>query len=134
MHTLFTVTLRDYLMVNIFILLVVYQLKHYAADFLLQGRYMLGKFKGGTEWILPLTAHVGVHFLFTLVICLIIKPELYWLAFVDFVIHFTVDRIKASPNLCGRWKPHEHYFWLALGADQTMHHLTHYFIIWMLVK
>jgi hypothetical protein len=119
---------------NLWTLLVIYQLKHFLADFPLQGQYMLGKFKGGTEWVLPLGAHALVHLLFTAAIVLACgRPELLWLASLDFGVHFCVDRLKASPRLGGRWKPTQPYFWWALGADQMAHHLTHYFIIWRLL-
>jgi hypothetical protein len=75
-----------------------------------------------------------------------------------------MDRIKASPNLLGRYKAlsademksilsylptlgeagvqekfgdqlrSNVYFWWALGLDQGVHHLTHYAIIWMLLR
>lgn len=51
------------------------------------------------------------------------------LSLADFIIHFTVDRIKASPNLGGRFNPTQPYFWWALGADQMAHHLTNYLFI-----
>lgn len=89
---------------TLFVLLIVYQIKHFLADYPLQGAYMLKKFMGGWDWVLPLAAHAGVHGLFTLAICLIVAPTMWWLALVDFVIHFTMDRIKASPNLLGRFK------------------------------
>ncbi len=124
----------------IWTLLVVYQLKHFFADFPLQGRYMLGKFKGGTEWIRPLAAHAGVHFVFTFVIACVALyrvpgtlPKAFVLGALDFTVHFCVDRLKASPDLGGRWKPDKPYFWWALGADQMAHHLTHYFIVYLLV-
>ena len=65
------------------------------------------------------------------------------------VVHFTMDRIKASPNMLGRFKPltketyptaneaaikSNTYFWWSLGLDQGVHHLTHYVIIWWLVR
>lgn len=160
-------------MTAIFILLIVFQLKHWLADYPLQRPWMLGKFKPGLGFVLPLTAHAAVHAAFTWSIASLFlldrhRPE--WLpmvlASIDFVVHFTVDRVKASPNLLGRWKPltPDQYtamasvlngkpagapfpvevakdrmrgntlFWWALGADQGMHHLTHYFLIWMLVR
>lgn len=106
---------------------------------------MLGKFKIGTEWILPLTAHASVHAAFTLAIAsvygfavmdgsaLFVLRLAALLALLDFVVHFIVDRIKASPNLLGRWKPDSPYFWWALGADQMAHHLCHYVIIYILL-
>lgn len=130
----------------IFILLIVFQIKHFLADFPLQNAYMLGKFKGGRDWILPLIAHAGVHALFSIVIALAFGAGRMSLliGLIDFVIHFVVDRIKASPQMLGRYKTlsagefptatavqkaNNTYFWWALGADQMMHHLTHYGLI-----
>jgi len=92
-------------MMSLFVLLVIYQFKHFIADYPLQGKFMLGKFKGGKDWILPLLAHVGVHALFTATIALIVRPKIaLQLALLDATIHFIMDRIKASPNLLGRYK------------------------------
>lgn len=118
-------------------LLLAYQAKHYLADYPFQTPYMLGKFKGGREWIVPLAAHASVHAAFTLGIGFAATGSYAlpaWLALLDFCVHFTVDRLKASPRLGGRWKPIQREFWWALGADQMAHHLTHYFIIWRLVR
>lgn len=136
-------------MISVFILLGLFQLKHFLADYPLQTKYMLGKFKGGTEWILPLLAHVMVHGIFTFLICLLFNPSLALsLAFFDMIIHFIMDRIKASPELLGRFKPltketyptatdsdkkSNVFFWWSLGLDQSVHHLTHYVIIYLLV-
>lgn len=142
-------------------LLLIYQIKHFLADFPLQTPYMLGKFKSGTEWIPPLLAHAGMHGFFTLMIAtafLFDKPwGISWgLAFVDFAVHFVVDRIKASPVLLGRYKAlsandflnlkylptcvqetklkSNRFFWWSLGWDQMMHHLTHYYIIYRILS
>lgn len=120
---------------TVFLLLVLYQLKHYLADFPLQGAWMLGKFRPGWDFVGPLAAHAGVHGLFTLAIAAVFGAGWFavGLAVFDFVTHFVVDRIKASPDLLGRYKPDQRQFWWALGGDQMAHHLCHYFIIWMLV-
>ena len=168
---------------NIFTLLVIYQLKHFLADYPLQGRYMLGKFKNYPEYVKPLLAHSAVHAVFTFSIALLYKPELaIYLAILDAAVHFIVDRVKASPKLLGRFtslSKNEYielvqikqslenernsgikddrqetnqnllerqierindrfksnvYFWWSLGADQMAHHLTHYLLIWMMLK
>lgn len=171
-------------MVTLFILLVVFQLKHFLADYPLQGQYMLGKFKGGTDWILPLAAHAGVHFLFTFVIVLAYNKNIQLavlLGVLDFGLHFIMDRIKASPEMLGKYKAisgseyqyiqmkqmplmtitydgdnhkrsvdavihvltekevkekldNNRKFWLSLGLDQMVHHLTHYIIIAIMVN
>ncbi len=130
----------------LFELLLIFQVKHFLADFPLQGSYMLGKFMRGYKWILPLSAHCLVHAIFTLVICLYFTPSIALsMAMLDFAAHFIMDRVKASPNLLGRFKAlsakeymassnqerrSNIYFWWSLGGDQMWHHCTHYFIIW----
>ena len=119
-------------------LLLLFETKHLFADFFLQNEYMLGKFRQ-SGWVKPLAAHCGVHAAMTLAICLAFRPELAWLAAVDFVVHFTMDRIKASPFMLGRYKAlsareivsatpeerrHNKYFWWSLGFDQYVHQLT----------
>lgn len=96
----------------IFVLLVAFQIKHFFADYPLQTSYMLKKFLGGRQWIWPLTLHSGVHALFTLTICFLVRPSMWWLCLLDFVVHFTMDRIKASPNMLGRYK--------ALSSEEYM--------------
>jgi hypothetical protein len=147
----------------IFSLLIVYQVKHFVADYPLQGEFMLGKFKPGWDFLPPLIAHAGVHGIFTLCICLYINPALWWLSIIDFSAHFIMDRIKAGPKYLGRYKSlsafefkkvYDTYihaenitdrlrarkrlrdnvlFWWALGFDQMIHHITHYFVIYVLV-
>ena len=119
---------------DIFILLIAFQLKHFICDYPLQGKYMLGKFKE-TGWQLPLLAHTAVHAVGTFIIA-VFYADIFIaaaLAFFDMYTHFVIDRIKASPKLGGRFKPDQPYFWWALGADQMAHHLTHYVIIVLLL-
>jgi hypothetical protein len=52
----------------------------------------------------------------------------------DAGIHFTIDRIKASPSMFGRIGMARPLFWEVLGVDQMLHHLTHYLIIYMIIK
>ena len=143
-----------------FILLTLYQLKHYYADYIWQNDYMLGKFRE-KGWVLPLAAHAGVHALCTLIIvsgALLYYGifQAHWVAVLglttaDLVTHFVVDRLKAGPSWLGRFRSicqhdllrksrmsvdrweHKKFsntlFWRALGTDQMLHHLTHYYII-----
>lgn len=136
----------------IYTLLVLFQLKHFIADYPLQTPYMLGKFKSGYDWVLPLSTHCLVHAVFTFLISIYFTWDLYHsliYSALDFFIHFLIDRIKASPNLLGRYKPltaetypsstqlqrkHNSYFWYSLGLDQGVHHLTHYVIIYLIMR
>lgn len=127
-------------------LLIAFQAKHWLADYPLQTSYMLKKFKPDWGFLLPLMAHAGVHAALTTIIVSTIKPLSFaFLAGVfDFAAHFTMDRVKASPKMLGRWKSLSAaefatatkeqkrgnvYFWWSLGFDQGFHHLTHYAII-----
>ena len=91
-------------MSKIFLILVVFQFKHFLADYRFQGPYMLQKFLPGWDFFWPLVAHCGVHSAFTLIIVMSVNPSLGWLAGVDFVAHFLMDRIKAGPKYLGRFK------------------------------
>ena len=149
-------------------LLIAFQAKHWLCDFFLQNEFMLGKFKSGWDFVLPLLCHCAVHMVGTFSIVYValagssVQLKLAMLASVfDLVVHFIMDRIKASPRLMGRWKAldaksfeetqtcrrnSESYwqryaaerelksnrkYWLAIGFDQAVHNLTHYAIIFV---
>jgi hypothetical protein len=70
----------------------------------------------------------------TLAIVLYMNPSLWWLSLVDFVSHFIMDRVKAGPRYLGRYSDMTRTtFWVALGFDQMFHHLTHMWIVWVIV-
>lgn len=120
----------------IYTLLVLFQIKHFIADFPLQTYFpfMMGKFKE-KDWVLPLLSHAGVHFVFTFIIAIyFVNFDLaLFLAVTDMITHFYIDRLKASPKLLGRWKIDEPMFWNTIGFDQMLHHLTHYLIIYLIM-
>lgn len=139
-------------METVFLLMIVFQIKHYIADYPLQTDYMLGKFKEKDgEWELPLLAHCGVHSFFTMFIALVFLvpiEQAFCFGLIDLLIHFTMDRIKASPTALGKYEaltkktfptatPEEKrsnkLFWFSLGFDQMIHHLTDILIIWMIL-
>ena len=118
----------------VFILLIAFQIKHFAADFPLQLPYMLKKMSPGWGFVGPLALHCAVHAVMTLAIVLCVDINLWYLALVDFAIHFVMDRIKSGPRYLGRFNnPTKTSFWVALGFDQMVHHLTHIWIIYLLV-
>lgn len=119
---------------EIFILLAVFQVKHFLADFPLQTPYMLNKYRPGWDFIPPLVVHSGVHALMTLVLVTYFSPQLWWLAVVDFVSHFITDRLKSGPKYLGRYNDiRKASYWIALGGDQAIHHLTGVYIVWVMV-
>lgn len=133
---------------TIFLLWLAFDLKHFIADFVLQNDYMQGKFREN-GWAAPLALHCSMHAFCTLAIVCFIAPSMWWLSLVDFVIHFVMDRIKASPRMLGRYKnlcqhelpaataeqkKHMKLYWLSMGFDQYIHHLTNLLIAWILVS
>ena len=93
----------------IFVLLFLFEVKHFICDYPLQNNYIV--FGKGLRdgWILPLVLHSAIHGLGTLFILSMyfdLKLSVV-LAVIDSVSHFTIDRIKAHPDLLGRYKPNE---------------------------
>ncbi len=78
-----------------------------------------------TGWFFPLLAHVLVHTGATAIIFAILAPAYIWIAAVDFVLHFAIDRAKGLLNRFFDNDPTKTGFWWLLGIDQTLHHLTH---------
>jgi hypothetical protein len=117
-----------------FLLLVIYQIKHFVADYPLQTPYMLKKFSPGWDFIVPLSAHCLVHAVVTFLVCMWWSPDLWWLSIVDFVAHFLMDRVKSGPRYLGRYNnSSSSHYWIAFGFDQMFHHLTHLYIVWVLI-
>ena len=105
--------------------LVVFLIKHLIADFFLQTSWMAAGKEQPRGWFLPLFAHVMVHTVATGLIFAVLAPAYLWIAGVDFVIHFAIDRAKGLLNRAFDTGPAKTGFWWLIGIDQTLHHLTH---------
>ena len=115
-------------------LMVLFQIKHFICDYPLQTPYMLGKLQR-TDWELPLAAHCAIHALGTFAI--VIWFSLYLaitFAVLDFILHFIVDRLKASPDIGGRFSIDNKYFWWCLGLDQMAHHIINAIFIFIILS
>lgn len=121
------------MLTTLVVLIAVFQVKHFLADFILQTRYQLGKFRADWGFFLPLLSHAATQAAFTLAICLVVCPTLWWLALVDLTTHFVMDRVKAGPKYLGRFNdPKKPAYWFALGFDQMVHGLTDLAIAFLL--
>lgn len=59
---------------------------------------------------------------------------MWWLGVLDFAVHFIVDRLKSGPRYLGRFNDQNTaLYWSILGADQMVHHLTHMYIVYLLM-
>ena len=106
------------------------QLKHFAADYLLQSRRMIAgkgslRASGGYE-------HAGVHVLGTLLVLVWAQLPLTLLAEVlaaEFVVHYAIDYAKV--RVSGRVSIIESpkLFWGVHGFDQLLHQATYLAIV-----
>lgn len=89
---------------SVFVLLLLFQVKHFISDYPLQNTYMLGKFKD-KGWVAPLSAHCLVHAVFTFLISLYFGLGIaFVMGALDFIVHFVMDRVKADPKMLGKYK------------------------------
>ena len=119
----------------IFLLFLLFQIKHFLCDFPLQSTSMvMGKGRPGWDFVPWLLAHSGVHGVGTLIIMLFLNPIYWWMGPVDFIIHFLVDRLKSGPKYLGRFNDvTSPSFWNVFGLDQKIHHLTHVAITYYII-
>ena len=100
--------------------------KHVIADFLLQNAWMAAGKDQKKGWAVPLLAHCLIHLAVALAMILIVAPRFWFVAFIDFAIHITVDRLKGiCASRYGVTLEAGHpWFWTLIGVDQALHHLT----------
>lgn len=122
------------LSLKILLLIALLQIKHLIADFYLQTVWMLTN----RERYLHLgrATHATIHSAFSVIIFALFGTPLTWLVvlfLLEFVIHFHVDCWKARENIAKSLTPQDAGFWRAMGMDQTVHHLTNLFMVWLWV-
>ena len=143
-----------------FVIVALFALKHFIADYPLQTESMLKKFSPDiNEWSIALAKHCGVHLGLTFILMYFVSTiyskmdNLHNLAFalaiacLNGTIHFIMDLVKANPFILGKYKQlsknefatatktqklHNWLFWQTLGLDQMVHHLTDIFCAYAL--
>jgi hypothetical protein len=98
--------------------------KHVIADFLLQNSWMAHGKDQKIGWALPLLVHCLIHLAVALLFILIVAPRFWFVAFIDFAIHITVDRAKGLCVSTFNVTIEHQWFWWLIGIDQALHHLT----------
>lgn len=101
-----------------------FAVKHYLADFVLQTNWIARGKERRDGWVVPLATHALAHAVLALTIILVARPQLWWLAALDFVVHVLIDRAKTVTSQRCRWQPNQARFWWLLGFDQLLHQLT----------
>jgi hypothetical protein len=107
-------------------MLLVFQVKHFVADYLLQPGWVLtGK---GDIRRLGGYVHAGLHALGSLPAFFLAGlgvMEIAAFAAAEFVIHYTIDHTKARLSRDSKSGPNTRAFWAMHGADQLMHQFTY---------
>jgi hypothetical protein len=109
--------------------------KHFICDFPLQTSPWMYRNKG--TYLHPGgLAHAAVHAIGTwLVLVFFIGQQAYLYALVDFVVHYHVDWAKMNLNKKYNLRADNgNGFWILLGLDQLLHHITYFVIIYYAYK
>jgi hypothetical protein len=112
---------------EILALLLLFQIKHWYADFKIQ-TYMQTVKKG--VWLDPIgISHSLDHVIATLVVLVCFSfmhpigaATIVWLAFVEGILHYSIDYIKVKYGCKDNTKP---LFWNQFGLDQLAHQATY---------
>lgn len=113
-------------------LLVCLQVKHFAADYLLQSVWMIrGK---GSLFHPGGYVHALIHAALSAALLQMFGLDAAWIAAIfvgELALHYAIDFTKAHINDGGAGGPRPRYFWAMHGADQLAHHLTYAAILWL---
>lgn len=110
--------------------LVVLQIKHFVADFILQTPYQfLNKGVYGHPGGI---IHAAIHAAGSVLVFLVITPTLpLALAIVagEFIAHYHIDWLKERTVKRQQWVFPQAEFWWTFGADQALHQFTYVVIV-----
>ena len=105
--------------------------KHFICDFPLQANPWMYRNKG-TYLHLGGIAHAGIHALGTLlVLAPFIGSASVMFATIDMLVHYHIDWAKMNISKHYDLQPNNsERFWILLGFDQLLHHITYFVIIY----
>lgn len=110
----------------LFGLMAAFCIKHWVADYLLQTAKMVRE-KGHYGRIGGLQ-HAGVHAICTFFVLLAfglpVQAALVFAA-IEYIVHYHIDFGKETLSRRLGDTPADHRFWVVLGFDQMLHHLTY---------
>jgi hypothetical protein len=113
---------------TVFILLALFGIKHFVADYVMQFDYMLRE--KGIYGAVGGVHHALVHASWTFLILVFFCDNadvIIALAFADFVLHYHIDWLKQQ--LTRNLTSADRMFWVWMGLDQALHYLTYIGII-----
>lgn len=109
--------------------------KHFIADFVLQSKFILDNrhtygHPGGL-------LHAGIHAIGTLLVLWLFSVDVTLaliLAAAEGVIHYHIDWIKDRFGRRHALASSDKAFWISLGFDQLLHHLTYVAIVLVVLR
>jgi hypothetical protein len=111
-------------------------IKHFVCDFPLQMFPWIYQNKG--RYLHPAgIVHAGIHGIGTfLVLSFFVDIKIsILLALLDMLLHYHIDWTKMNLSRHYDLKPNNsEWFWVLLGLDQLLHHLTYFVIIYYAFK
>ena len=119
------------------VLLSLFQLKHFLADYPLQTIEMVREkgIYGKRGGIYHSLIHAVLTFLVLGLVNYTLFPVAYTLAFgiaaIEFFIHYHIDWSKMQ--MSKRFSTQDKGFWNWIGFDQLLHHLTYIGFVWILI-
>ncbi|MCC6006645.1 MAG: DUF3307 domain-containing protein [Rhodobacteraceae bacterium] len=106
--------------------LVLFALKHFVADFVLQTGWMVqGKGRYGHPGGL---VHAAIHVVGSVpaLVVLAVAPSLFLLLLLgEGIVHYHIDYLKEGITRRLGVGPADKAFWVLLGGDQFLHHATY---------
>ena len=118
---------------EVFLLLSLFGIKHFIADFPLQFQYMVKE--KGTYGAVGGLHHSMIHAVFTLFIITFAVDDAYLallLALADGILHYHIDWAKQQLNRNLTIK--DDRWWTLMGLDQCLHYLTYVGIIYVVTS
>ena len=115
---------------EIFLLLSLFGIKHFIADFPLQFQYMVKE--KGTYGAVGGLHHSFLHASFTFLVLIPFCGDsmlIILMPLLDFVAHYHIDWAKQQLNRGLTMK--DYRWWTLLGLDQCLHYLTYVGIIYV---
>lgn len=102
------------------------EIKHLAADYMLQWNWMLA---AKTDLKRPGNyVHAGLHALFSVLVLAVVGVQVWLIAVLavgEFVVHFALDYAKAALSQTVTLEERPRLYWMLHGIDQTLHRLTY---------
>lgn len=120
--------------VALLVVLTILQVKHFVCDYPLQTAYQLRN--KGTYGHPGGILHSGIQAAGTMTAFIAVTPTLALGAAIvvgEFLVHYHVDWAKSNFIRRAGYVPSDSAFWIAIGGDQLIHHLTYLVIGGVLV-